>query len=81
VPVKTTFAGMQAKQIKWLPVLMAITVAGIAAFQLYWLNKAYEREERTLEIRSNMTFRETVNSLQAARLKLDGITPEIFPFR
>jgi two-component system phosphate regulon sensor histidine kinase PhoR len=71
---------MQAKQIKWLPVLMAITVAGIAAFQLYWLNKAYEREERTLEIRSNMTFRETVNSLQAARLKLDGITPEIFPF-
>jgi two-component system phosphate regulon sensor histidine kinase PhoR len=72
---------MQAKQIKWLPVLMAITIAGIAAFQLYWLDKAYEREKRTLEIRSNMAFRETVNSLQAARLKLDGITPEIFPFR
>jgi hypothetical protein len=27
-----------------------------------------------------MAFRETVNSLQAARLKLDGITPEIFHF-
>lgn len=67
---------MQARQIKWLPVLMAVTITGIAAFQVYWLQKTYEREERTLERSSNMTFRETVHRLQAAKLKLDWITPD-----
>ena len=59
------------RQIKWLPFFMAVTIAGIAAFQIYWLGKTYEREERTLEIRSNMTFRETVLQLQVSKLKLD----------
>jgi two-component system, OmpR family, phosphate regulon sensor histidine kinase PhoR len=57
------------KQIKWLPILMAATITGIAAFQVYWLDKAYEREKRTLEIRTNMLFRETVHRLQASKLK------------
>src|SRR5687768_6451156 len=61
------------KQIKWLPLIMAITIAGIAAFQVYWLSKTYEREERTLEIRSNMTFRETIFQLQVAKLKLENV--------
>lgn len=65
---------MQARQIKWLPVLMAVTITGIAAFQVYWLSKTYERESRTLERSSNMTFRETVHRLQAVRLKLEGIS-------
>ncbi|HWJ26964.1 MAG TPA: hypothetical protein VNS32_10510, partial [Flavisolibacter sp.] len=59
------------KNIKWLPVLMGLTILAIAAFQFYWLNKAYDREERTLEMRTNILFRETVRSLQAAKLKLD----------
>ncbi len=59
------------KHIKWMPVLMAITILCIAGFQLYWLKKAYEREERTLEIRTNMAFRETIFSLQAVKLNLD----------
>ena len=59
------------KHIKWMPVLMTLTIIGIAAFQLYWLKKAYEREERTLEIRSNIAFREAVQTLQAKRLKID----------
>ena len=50
---------------------MTLTIIGIAAFQLYWLKKAYEREERTLEIRSNIAFREAVQTLQASRLKID----------
>src|SRR4051794_6389679 len=61
------------KNIKWLPILMALTILAIAAFQFYWLQKAYEREQRTLEIRTNIMFRETVRSLQASKLKLDGI--------
>jgi two-component system phosphate regulon sensor histidine kinase PhoR len=61
------------KNIKWLPVLMALTILAIAAFQLYWLNKAYQREERTLEMRTNFMFRETVFALQGSKLKLDKI--------
>ena len=55
---------------------MAVTITGIAAFQVYWLQKTYEREERTLEKNSNITFRESVHRLQAAKLKLDWITPD-----
>lgn len=68
------------KQIKWLPLLMAITIAGIAAFQLYWLRKTYEREERTLEMRTNMAFRETVTQLQVSKLKLDYINLDSLQF-
>jgi two-component system phosphate regulon sensor histidine kinase PhoR len=50
---------------------MLLTILGIAAFQVYWLQKAYEREERTLEIRTNMAFRESIRSLQVSKLKLD----------
>src|SRR5215216_3781138 len=63
----------KVKNIKWLPVLMTLTIIAIAAFQIYWLNKAYEREQRTLEMRSNFLFRETVFSLQGSKLKLDRI--------
>lgn len=64
------------KNKRWLLVLMALTILGITAFQLYWLQKTYEREERTLEIRSNITFRETIFSLQASKLKLDKMVPD-----
>jgi two-component system, OmpR family, phosphate regulon sensor histidine kinase PhoR len=64
-----------------MPVLMVLTILGIAGFQYYWLKKAYLREQRTLEMRSNFTFRETVHSLQASKLKLDKFDtamPRIF---
>ena len=50
---------------------MILSILAIAAFQYYWLQKAYEREERTLEMRSNFMFRETVRSVQSSKLKLD----------
>jgi two-component system, OmpR family, phosphate regulon sensor histidine kinase PhoR len=59
------------KAIKLLPVLMTLSILAIAAFQYYWLQKAYEREERTLDMRTNFIFRETVRSLQTSKLKLD----------
>src|SRR5215204_2153615 len=61
------------RNIKWLPVLMVLTIMAIAAFQFYWLKKAYQREERTLEMRTNFMFRETVFALQGSKLKLDKI--------
>lgn len=66
----------KAKNIKWMPTLMAITILTIAGFQVYWLNKAYEREQRTLEMRTNILFRETIHSLQAAKLKLDSLSAD-----
>ena len=61
------------KNIRWLPVIMTITIIGITVFQVYWLKNTYEREKRTLEIRSNMNFRETVYKLQASKLKVDSL--------
>jgi two-component system phosphate regulon sensor histidine kinase PhoR len=71
------------QNIKWLPVLMALSILAIAAFQFYWLQKAYEREERSLERQTNMAFMETVGALQASKLKLDRVAdtakgPRIF---
>jgi two-component system phosphate regulon sensor histidine kinase PhoR len=62
------------KSIRWLPVVMAITIIGITMFQAFWLHNSYEREKRTLEIRSTMMFRETVYKLQASKLKLDSLS-------
>jgi two-component system phosphate regulon sensor histidine kinase PhoR len=66
---------MQAplKHIKWMPILMVLTIIGIAAFQVYWLKKAYDREDRTLDVRTNIAFRETVHGLQSEKLRLDRV--------
>ncbi len=64
----------QLKNIKWLPVSMAITILGIAIFQLYWLKNTYEREKRTLEMRSNFTFRDVVFSIQASKIDFNKWT-------
>lgn len=59
------------KTIKLLPVLMILSIVAIAAFQFYWLQQAYEREERTLDMRTNFTFREAVRAVQISKLRLD----------
>ncbi len=53
---------------------MGITILAIVGFQIYWINKSYEREERTLDIRTNTLFRETIRTLQTAKLKLDKLS-------
>ncbi|MEJ7912402.1 MAG: HAMP domain-containing sensor histidine kinase [Chitinophagaceae bacterium] len=52
---------------------MTLTILAITGFQLYWLKQAYNREERTLEIRTNMAFRETIHALQAAKLQVNEL--------
>ena len=49
---------------------MAITLLVITGFQLYWLKNNYDRENRSLEIKANIAFQETVRGLQAAKLNL-----------
>lgn len=55
---------------------MALTILVIGGFQVYWINKSYEREERTLEMRTNMMFRETLRNVQTAKLKLDKLATD-----
>jgi len=49
---------------------MALTLLVIAGFQAYWLQNNYDRERRTMHIKANMAFQETVRQLQVAKLKL-----------
>jgi two-component system, OmpR family, phosphate regulon sensor histidine kinase PhoR len=65
----------QLKSIRWLPVVMLITIIGITAFQLYWLNDTYKREKWNLERMSSWAFRDVVNKLLASKLKLDSLAP------
>ncbi len=53
------------------PVLMVISILGITAFLLYWLKQTYDREEKSLSIKTEMAFRETIMQLQVVKLKLD----------
>src|SRR5687768_1748374 len=64
----------QLKNIRWLPIVMLITILGITAFHLYWLNDTYKREKWNLERMSSWTFRDVVNKLLASKLKLDSLT-------
>ena len=50
--------------------LMVITILVISAFQAYWLKNNYDRENRSMHIKANMAFQETVRRLQGAKLKL-----------
>jgi two-component system phosphate regulon sensor histidine kinase PhoR len=63
---------MKARRIPG-PLLMLISILGIAAFQVYWLQQNYDREKKALDIRTEMLFRETVMRLQVVKLKLDGV--------
>jgi two-component system phosphate regulon sensor histidine kinase PhoR len=58
------------KKIKGLTVLMGITLLIICGFQLYWLKDNYNREKKSLQIRSSVAFQETVRRLQTVKLKL-----------
>jgi two-component system phosphate regulon sensor histidine kinase PhoR len=50
--------------------LMFITIVVITGFQFYWLKNTYDREKRTMQIKANVAFQETVRHLQAVQLKL-----------
>jgi len=50
--------------------LMFITIIIITGFQAYWLKNTYDREERSMQIKANAAFQETVRHLQTTKLKL-----------
>lgn len=57
--------------LRWLKLLMFVTILGVAGFQLYWLKESYDREKKTLDIKADVAFHETVERLQVSKLRLD----------
>jgi hypothetical protein len=60
-------------RMKALSLLMAVAILGITGFQIYWLNQNYAREKKSLELKTNTAFHETMWRLQGLKLNLDGI--------
>lgn len=58
------------QKLRWLALLMVVTILGITGFQLYWLKDNYDREKKTLQIKAGVAFQETIRELQASKLKL-----------
>lgn len=54
-------------------VLMVVSILAIICFQAYWLKQNYDREEKTLSIKTDVSFREVVRKLQAKKLNLENI--------
>src|SRR5213595_2545083 len=59
--------------------LMFVTILALAGFQVYWLKNNYDREKRSLQIKTNVKFQETVRHLQALKLKLKDAFPDSSP--
>ncbi len=56
------------------PVLMLLSILLVVGFQVYWLKNNYDREKRSLQIKTNIDFQETVRHLQAVKLKIDDLS-------
>ena len=61
------------KKLRWLAILMGVTILGITGFQGYWLNNNYEREKQNLEIKTNSAFHQTILRLQSTKLNIDSL--------
>lgn len=61
------------KKLRWLGILMTITIFGIAGFQAFWLKQTYDREKKNLNFKTEVAFVTTVHNLQASKLKLGKI--------
>jgi two-component system, OmpR family, phosphate regulon sensor histidine kinase PhoR len=61
-------------RLRWLAILMGVAIIGITGFQVYWLSQNYAREKKTLAIKTEVAFRETVTHLQVSKLKLGNAT-------
>ncbi len=67
-------------KLRWLAILMGITILGITGFQGYWLNDNYEREKQNLELKTNTSFHQTIQQLQASKLNLDKLSIQLDSF-
>jgi two-component system phosphate regulon sensor histidine kinase PhoR len=72
---------LQVKQQKIIPgpLLMLLSILGIAVFMFYWLKESYQREERTLNIKTSLAFEQSIKQLQVSKLKLNNVSENSLP--
>ncbi|MEP7373854.1 MAG: HAMP domain-containing sensor histidine kinase [Chitinophagaceae bacterium] len=56
-------------KLRWLSILMCLVIVVITGFQVYWLKDNYNRERKTLEVRTDALFNETVRQVQDSLLQ------------
>lgn len=71
-----SLGGVGGGRLPWLRDLMIIAIISITGFQFWWLKQTYDREEKTLELKTQTAFFTTIHHLQAFKLKLDKIFPD-----
>lgn len=48
--------------------MMLLTILGVVGFQAFWLKQTYEQEKKSLALKTDFAFRETIRTLQASKL-------------
>jgi two-component system phosphate regulon sensor histidine kinase PhoR len=61
------------KKLRLQLLLMIAAILAVASFQLFWLKQTYAREQKTLEVKTDQVFRNTIQELQVTKLKLDNV--------
>jgi two-component system, OmpR family, phosphate regulon sensor histidine kinase PhoR len=75
------FLLLKMKNVKGLLVLMVLTILVITGFQAYWLKTNYDKENRQLSFRTNVSFRETIRELQAKKFDFGNEINDSLPTR
>lgn len=61
-------------KLRGLTILMCLAIVAISAFQVYWLLQNYDREKKSLGLKTDLIFRESIMELRVAKMKLDDIS-------
>jgi len=56
-------------KLRWLRILIVLALLVVTGFQVYWLRDSYQRESKTLQVKTDVLFRETVRDLQDSLLE------------
>ncbi len=67
------FQNSPMSKLRWLSLLMLVTILALTGFQVYWLKENYDREKNSLDIRSQFLFRDAMMQLQVSKLNLPGM--------
>ena len=61
---------MPMSKLRWLSLLMGLTILCVAGFQAYWLKENYDREKNSLLLRTQFHFREVMMALQVSKFNI-----------
>ncbi|MEP7236510.1 MAG: HAMP domain-containing sensor histidine kinase [Ferruginibacter sp.] len=70
---------MKKKKLIPDPALMILSIICITAFMFYWLRESYDREKKSLDIKTGASFEQTIKKLQVTKLRLNNISQDSLP--